>query len=90
LESIVHESAHLHLYMALAQEPLIDPDHDGHYKSPLRPDPRPLRGILLAYHALAYIAALFADVSRLDDASSERLAGVRQRVRAAAAARRRD
>jgi HEXXH motif-containing protein len=70
LEAVVHESAHLHLFMALACEPMVEPEHNGRYVSPLRPDPRPLRGIILAYHALAYIAALFADITRLPGRAS--------------------
>jgi HEXXH motif-containing protein len=61
LEALVHESAHHHLFLAEAASSLVDPDHDGTYHSPLRPEPRPLRGILLAYHALAYICAFYAD-----------------------------
>ncbi len=61
LETVVHETAHNHLYVAEAQGPLVDPGHHGRYHSPLRPEPRPLRGILLACHALAYICAAFRD-----------------------------
>jgi HEXXH motif-containing protein len=57
IELIVHETAHLHLRAAQAAEPLVDPQHEGTYHSPLRPEPRPLMGILLAYHALSYICA---------------------------------
>lgn len=64
LEAIAHESAHRHLYLAEAEGPLVDPDHQGRYRSPLRPEPRPLRGILMAYHALAYICAFYADALR--------------------------
>jgi HEXXH motif-containing protein len=60
LEALVHESAHLHFYLAEASEPLVDPGHDGAYVSPLRPDPRPLRGIFLAFHALAHMCAFYA------------------------------
>jgi len=61
LEALVHEAAHLHLFNAEKSGPLVDPRHTATYKSPLRKDPRPLRGILLAYHALIYIAALYLD-----------------------------
>lgn len=62
MEALVHESAHLHLNVAEAEGPLVDPDHQGRYASPLRPEPRPLRGILLAYHAIAYICAFYDEV----------------------------
>lgn len=61
IEALVHESAHLYLYRAEVSEPLVDPDNQERYRSPLRPEPRPLRGILLAYHALAYIAAMYRE-----------------------------
>jgi HEXXH motif-containing protein len=70
MEALVHESAHRHLFMAEMAGPLVDPEHTGRYLSPLRPDPRPLRGILLAYHALAYICALYADVAASRSTSS--------------------
>lgn len=59
-EALVHESAHQYLCLEEAAGPLIDPAHKGTYVSPLRPDPRPLRGILLAYHALVYMCAYYA------------------------------
>lgn len=62
MEAIVHESAHWHLFLAETTAPLVDPEHQGRYASPLRPEPRPLRGILLAYHAIAYICALYVEV----------------------------
>jgi hypothetical protein len=62
LEAIVHESAHLHFFMAEVARPLVDPEHQGRYSSPLRSDPRSLRGIFLAYHALAYICALYTEL----------------------------
>lgn len=61
LESLVHESAHMYMYLAEMTSALISPEHEGRYPSPLRPEPRPLRGILLAYHALAYICAFYRD-----------------------------
>ncbi|OKH46086.1 hypothetical protein NIES30_17440 [Phormidium tenue NIES-30] len=62
LEALVHEAAHLYLYRYELASPLVDPAHDRRYESPLRSEPRPLRGILLAYHALAFIACLYRDV----------------------------
>ena len=72
LEGLVHETAHQYFFLAEAETSLVDPEHTGRYTSPLRPDKRPLRGILLAYHALAYIAAFYFDAARsgLDPARS--------------------
>jgi hypothetical protein len=62
MEALVHEAAHQHLLLAEVGDPLIDPQHSSLYPSPVRRDPRPLRGVLLAFHALAYIAALYSDL----------------------------
>ena len=64
LEVLVHEAAHHLLYLEEIRGPLVDPSDSRRFTSPLRPDPRPLRGILLAYHALAFICAFYADLER--------------------------
>jgi hypothetical protein len=61
IEAIVHESAHQHLFMYEVAAPLVDPHDTDLYRSPLRDDARPLRGLMLAHHALAYISAYYAD-----------------------------
>ena len=66
LEALVHETAHHYLFLVQAVRPLVDPAHSVLYRSPLRPDPRPLLGVLLAYHALVYIGSLYADILRHD------------------------
>jgi HEXXH motif-containing protein len=63
IELIAHETAHLHLRAAQAAGALVDPSHQQTYHSPLRPEPRPLMGIVLAYHALAYICAALREGS---------------------------
>lgn len=55
LELLVHESAHNCLYLCEAVGPFVTVGSTETFRSPLRRDPRPLRGILLAFHALAYI-----------------------------------
>ena len=62
IEALVHESAHLRFFLAEAEEPLVDPGCTATFTSPLRPEPRPLRGIFLAYHALAFMCAIYADM----------------------------
>jgi HEXXH motif-containing protein len=61
---LVHETAHHLLYVTEAAGPLIDPEEGRLFTSPLRHDPRPLRGILLAYHALAFICAFYSDLEQ--------------------------
>jgi hypothetical protein len=64
LEVLVHESAHHLLYITEAGGALIDPAENRRFSSPLRSDLRPLRGILLAYHALAFICAFYKDLEQ--------------------------
>ena len=73
IEALVHESAHQHLFMAETAGALVDPRHTAIYKSPLRDDPRPLRGVLLACHALAYIAAYYTDALQASLSAARRL-----------------
>jgi hypothetical protein len=63
LEALVHESAHHHLYLYEREGSLIAGDDAPRFSSPLREEPRPLRGILMAFHALAYIGAMYADAA---------------------------
>jgi hypothetical protein len=65
IESLVHESAHHWLCVAEAAGPLVDPAHTLRYTSPLRTDPRPLRGIFLAFHALAFMSAYYREWSEI-------------------------
>jgi hypothetical protein len=65
LEALVHESAHQHLFIAKAGAPLADPKDSTTYKSPLRPDPRPLGAVLTAYHAIMYMGTLYSEASRV-------------------------
>lgn len=71
IEALVHESAHQHLFMAEYSGTLVSPDHNGRHTSPLREDPRPLRGILLAAHALAYMKAFYKEANNQSLASSD-------------------
>lgn len=61
IESLVHESSHHWFCVAEMAGPLVDPLSNLTYKSPLRSDPRPLRGIFLAFHALAFMSAFYRD-----------------------------
>jgi HEXXH motif-containing protein len=61
LEGLVHESAHHHFTMLEAAEPLVEPRHQDLYRSPLRDEPRPLRNVLLAVHALRHIVIFYED-----------------------------
>lgn len=76
-ESIVHEAAHLWLSRFESSEDLyIEPDR--RVASPLRLDPRPLRGLTHQTWVLSNLLPFYRDLSRLDlpviAANSEKLA----------------
>ena len=53
LQTLAHESSHMHLFGVALNSPLVLNEDDERYKSPLRFDPRPMDGI---YHAV-YVSA---------------------------------
>jgi HEXXH motif-containing protein len=57
-EALIHEFSHNKLYARLEQGPLLDNAWSPLYSSPVRPDPRPLHGVLLAVHAFLPVAAM--------------------------------
>jgi len=61
LEALIHETAHLYFHFCEVSDPLIRADQTQLFTSPLRADPRPLRGIFLAYHALIYMRSFYRD-----------------------------
>jgi HEXXH motif-containing protein len=58
-EAIVHEFQHNKFNVASASIDCLSNAFHPHYKSPVRPDPRPLWGILLAVHAFLPVAELY-------------------------------
>ncbi len=64
-ETLVHEAAHNKLNALLALEPVFESaGADALYFSPWRPDPRPLRGLLLGAHAFLNVARFLALASK--------------------------
>lgn len=61
LEGVIHESAHQHFMLAEASAAMVVAGHGGLYPSPLRADPRPLRNVLLATHALHHVVAFYTE-----------------------------
>ncbi|MBI4956740.1 MAG: hypothetical protein HY908_32275 [Myxococcales bacterium] len=59
-EALVHELSHNKLHAVLEHDELLVDDAVPRYPSARRPDPRPLRGVLLALHAFAPVAELYA------------------------------
>ncbi len=67
-EAIIHEHQHNKLNMLLALDPVMHNAYQPLYASPIRPDPRPLSGVLLAAHAFIVVAEYYRRVRdpRLD------------------------
>lgn len=62
LESLVHESAHQHFYLCESFLAVVPANEAPSFYSPLKKTLRPLRGVFLAYHALACIAQLYSEL----------------------------
>lgn len=58
-EALVHEFQHNKLNAFLFFDAALENREDELYTSPVRPDPRPLRGVLLAVHAFLPIARFY-------------------------------
>ena len=59
LEALVHEYQHSKLNMLCYVETLLHNAFTPLYHSPVRPDPRPLHGVLLAAHAFVAVAEVY-------------------------------
>lgn len=57
-EALIHEFSHNKLHALLEQGPLLHNAWTPLYTSPVRPDPRPLHGVLLAVHAFLPVARM--------------------------------
>ena len=58
LENIVHEASHLYLYTLFLADPILDEIGERRYRSPLRPEGRPLSAVLHAAFVLARTARI--------------------------------
>lgn len=80
VEALIHEFQHNKVNALAHLDPVLENAFWPLYASPVRPDPRPLWGVLLAVHAFLPVAELY----RLLDASGHplsRSAGFRERWR---------
>lgn len=59
VEATIHEFQHNKLHAQLELDPLLRNAFHPLYSSPVRPDPRPLQGVLLAVHAFQPVARLY-------------------------------
>jgi HEXXH motif-containing protein len=58
-EALIHEHSHNKLHALFEVDPVIENTHDKSFRSPLRQDLRPLRGVLLAVHAFLPVARMY-------------------------------
>jgi HEXXH motif-containing protein len=58
-EAVIHEFSHNKLNALVELDPLLENAFWPLYASPVRPDPRPLHGVLLAVHAFQPVARLY-------------------------------
>jgi HEXXH motif-containing protein len=58
-EALIHEYQHNKINAAFCLDPLLSNAWSPLYASPVRPDPRPLHGVILAVHAFQPVAALY-------------------------------
>ncbi len=59
VEALIHEFQHNKLNALLELDEVLIGAHEPVYVSPVRPDPRPLHGVLLAVHAFVPVARLY-------------------------------
>lgn len=59
VEALIHEFSHNKLNALFELDRLIENPETELHKSPVRPDPRPLRGVLLAVHAFFPVARFY-------------------------------
>lgn len=75
-EALIHEVSHNKLNALLELDPVLRNGAEATFVSPVRPDPRPLMGVLLAVHAFQPVARM---LEQLDDPKlAQRLEQVRQ------------
>ena len=78
VEALVHEFSHNKLNALLESDDVLQNAFTPLYPSPVRPDPRPLHGVLLAVHAFVPVARLYEKMAAAGDprASAARLAAI--------------
>ena len=79
-EALIHEFSHNKLNALFALDGVLENAFSPLYASPVRPDPRPLHGILLAVHAFVPVARLYERMLEAGHAAS-RTPGFERRLR---------
>ncbi len=71
VEALIHEFSHNKLNALLELDDVLQNAHAPLYRSPVRPDPRPLHGVLLAVHAFVPVARLYEKMREAGDPRAE-------------------
>ncbi|MBW2463576.1 MAG: hypothetical protein JRH11_18135 [Deltaproteobacteria bacterium] len=71
-EAVIHEFSHNKLNALFEVDPVLENAFSPLFASPVRPDPRPLHGVLLAVHAFVPVARLYERMIEAGHALAER------------------
>jgi HEXXH motif-containing protein len=66
-EALIHEFSHNKLNALFEIDDVLENPPDAVYASPVRPDPRPIAGVLLAVHAFVPVARLYELMLEAED-----------------------
>ena len=66
-EAVIHELSHNKLNALAESGPLLENAFHPLFTSPVRPDPRPLHGVLLAVHAFLPVEVLYREMAEAED-----------------------
>ncbi len=66
-EAVIHELSHNKLNALFESDEVLENAFSPLYTSPVRPDPRPLHGVLLAVHAFLPVARLYETMIEAND-----------------------
>jgi HEXXH motif-containing protein len=78
VEALIHEFSHNKFNVLFELDAVLENAFSPLYPSPVRPDPRPLHGVLLAVHAFLPVARLYADMLAAGDPRAEDPGFIRQ------------
>jgi HEXXH motif-containing protein len=70
-EAVIHELSHNKLNALFESDDVLENAFSPLYASPVRPDPRPLHGVLLAVHAFLPVARLYETMLESNDPLAE-------------------
>jgi HEXXH motif-containing protein len=70
-EALVHEFQHNKLHALMRLDAVLTNARTSRHRSPVRPDPRPLEGVLLAVHAFIPVAMMYRAMTAASDPLSK-------------------